>query len=152
MPIYEYRCSNCGQKARKFWRTFSAVDDASLQCPRCAEFRFQRLVSRVAVLRSEESHLEDLADPDSLADSTQGQLDGVRAKAFGVPFFGWKGIKIDGSKMENVIARVSVGQKGSIGNGLYLGGGKKSKPVGWYLGAGYFNNRGPLVGKLSFFF
>ena len=67
MPIYEYRCTHCGQKARKFWRTFSAVDDASLQCPRCAEFKFQRLVSRVAVLRSEESHLEDLADPDSLA-------------------------------------------------------------------------------------
>jgi putative FmdB family regulatory protein len=67
MPIYEYRCTNCGQKARKFWRTFSAVDDASLQCPRCAEFKFQRMVSRVAVLRSEESHLEDLADPDSLA-------------------------------------------------------------------------------------
>ena len=67
MPIYEYRCTNCGQKARKFWRTFSAVDDASLQCPRCSEFKFQRLVSRVAVLRSEESHLEDLADPDSLA-------------------------------------------------------------------------------------
>jgi putative FmdB family regulatory protein len=67
MPIYEYRCTNCGQKARKFWRTFSAVDDASLQCPRCAEYKFQRLVSRVAVLRSEESHLEGLADPDSLA-------------------------------------------------------------------------------------
>ena len=67
MPIHEYQCTNCGQKARKFWRTFSAVDDAALQCPRCAEFKFQRLVSRVAVLRSEESHLEDMADPDSLA-------------------------------------------------------------------------------------
>jgi putative FmdB family regulatory protein len=67
MPIYEYQCTNCGQKARKFWRTFSAVDDSTLQCPRCAEFKFQRLVSRVAVLRSEESHLEDLADPGSLA-------------------------------------------------------------------------------------
>jgi putative FmdB family regulatory protein len=67
MPIYEYQCTNCGQKARKLWRSFSAVDDASLQCPRCGENSFQRMVSRVAVLRSEESHLEDLGDPSSLA-------------------------------------------------------------------------------------
>ena len=67
MPIYEYRCSECGQKARKFWRTFSAVDDASLQCPRCGSRSFERLISRVAVLRSEESQLDALADPDDLA-------------------------------------------------------------------------------------
>ena len=67
MPIYEYKCANCGQKARKFWRTFSMVDDASLQCPRCGEHRFQRLVSRVAVLRSEDAQLDDLADPSSFA-------------------------------------------------------------------------------------
>ncbi len=68
MPIYEYKCRECGQKARKFWRSFAAVDDASLQCPRCEAHSFQRLVSRVAVLRSQDSHLEDLADPSSLAD------------------------------------------------------------------------------------
>jgi len=68
MPIYEYKCTNCGQKARKFWRTFAQVDDASLQCPSCGEHRFQRLVSRVAVLRSEEMQLNDLSDPSSLPD------------------------------------------------------------------------------------
>ena len=67
MPIYEYQCQECGQKARKFWRSFSAVDDASLQCPRCGAHSFQRLVSRVAFVRSEESRLEDMADPASLA-------------------------------------------------------------------------------------
>ncbi len=67
MPIYEYQCTNCGQKARKFWRTFSEVDDASLRCPRCGAHSFRRLVSRVAVVRSEESRLEDLADPSNLA-------------------------------------------------------------------------------------
>lgn len=68
MPIYEYRCPQCGQKARKLWRSFSDVDDASLQCPRCGAKKFQRLVSRVAFLRSEESRLENLADPSSLGD------------------------------------------------------------------------------------
>jgi putative FmdB family regulatory protein len=67
MPIHEYQCTNCGQKARKFWRTFSEVDDASLECPSCGEHRFRRLVSRVAVLRSEDAQLNDLSDPSSLA-------------------------------------------------------------------------------------
>jgi len=67
MPIYEYQCKECGQKARKFWRSFAAVDDASLQCPRCGAYSFQRLVSRVAFVRSEDARLEDLADPTSLA-------------------------------------------------------------------------------------
>ena len=68
MPIYEYKCAHCGQKARKFWRSFSAVDDASLECPRCGEHQFQRLVSRVAVLHSEDAQMESLAYPPGLAD------------------------------------------------------------------------------------
>lgn len=67
MPIYEYKCANCGQRARKFWRTFSMVDDASLECPRCGKHQFERLVSRVAVLRSADAQLEDMGDPSSLA-------------------------------------------------------------------------------------
>jgi putative FmdB family regulatory protein len=67
MPIYEYRCTKCGQKARKFWRSFSVVDEASLQCPRCGAHAFQRLISRVAVLRSEDSRLDDMSDPSALA-------------------------------------------------------------------------------------
>jgi putative FmdB family regulatory protein len=67
MPVYEYECTRCGQKARKFWRSFAAVDELSLQCPRCGAHSFRRLVSRVAVLRSEEARLDDLADPSALA-------------------------------------------------------------------------------------
>lgn len=66
MPIYEYQCQSCGQKARKFWRTFQ-IDEQSLQCPRCGARNFRRLVSRVAFLRSEDARLEDLADPSNLA-------------------------------------------------------------------------------------
>jgi putative FmdB family regulatory protein len=67
MPIYEYQCRECGQKARKLWRSFAAVDDASLKCPRCGAHSFQRLVSRVAFVRSEDARLDDLADPANLA-------------------------------------------------------------------------------------
>jgi putative FmdB family regulatory protein len=68
MPIYEYKCTECGQKARKFWRSFAAVDSGSLQCPRCGAHSFQRLVSRVAVVRSEESRFEDMSDPSAMPD------------------------------------------------------------------------------------
>ena len=67
MPIYEYRCTECGQKARKFWRSFADIDHCSLECPSCGAHSFQRLISRVAVIRSEEAHMEDLTDPSSLA-------------------------------------------------------------------------------------
>ena len=36
-------------------------------CPRCGGTNLSRLVSRVAVVRSEESHLDDLADPSGMA-------------------------------------------------------------------------------------
>lgn len=67
MPIYEYFCTECGQKARKFWRTFSEIDEGTLTCPRCGAHSFQRLISRVAVIRSEETRLDDLSDPSHLA-------------------------------------------------------------------------------------
>ncbi len=67
MPIYEYRCKECGQKARKFWRSFADINPGVLECPRCGAHNWQRLVSRVAFIRSEEARLDDLADPSSLA-------------------------------------------------------------------------------------
>ncbi|MCB0204523.1 MAG: zinc ribbon domain-containing protein, partial [Anaerolineae bacterium] len=37
-------------------------------CPRCGGTQLSRLVSRVAVLRSEESRLDDMADPSAFGD------------------------------------------------------------------------------------
>lgn len=68
MPIYDYRCSGCGRRASLYFQTFSAADSAEPVCPRCGSTGLERLVSRVAVLRSEESRLEDLADPSSFGD------------------------------------------------------------------------------------
>ena len=68
MPIYEYRCQDCRRRVTVFLRSFSEAGTTALQCPRCGGANLTRLVSRVAVLRSEESHLNDLADPSSLGD------------------------------------------------------------------------------------
>ena len=68
MPIYEYRCQDCRRRVSVFWRSFSEAADGEATCPRCGSRNLTRLVSKVAVLRSEESRLDDLADPSNLGD------------------------------------------------------------------------------------
>jgi putative FmdB family regulatory protein len=62
MPIYEYRCHDCRRRVSLFYRSFSAIEEEPT-CPRCGGKRLTRLISRVAVVRSEESRLDDMADP-----------------------------------------------------------------------------------------
>ena len=61
MPIYEYRCGGCGRRVSLFVRGF--VDPVDKRCPECGSGELSRLVSRVAILKSGESQLEDLSDP-----------------------------------------------------------------------------------------
>jgi len=61
MPIYEYRCEDCG-KISEF--LLIRTDEISkIQCKRCKGQKLSRVLSRVRVIRSEESRLESLADP-----------------------------------------------------------------------------------------
>ncbi|RMF83670.1 MAG: zinc ribbon domain-containing protein [Nitrospinota bacterium] len=66
MPIYEYRCNDCGKKFA-FLYGVSAYS-RSLCCPYCEGINLSRLISRVARLRSEEDRLEALADPGKIGD------------------------------------------------------------------------------------
>jgi putative FmdB family regulatory protein len=66
VPIYEYRCNRCHRRASVFQRSIQAT--AAAACSHCGSTDLTRLISRVAVLRSEESHLEDLASDAGLAD------------------------------------------------------------------------------------
>jgi len=66
VPIYEYHCNSCRRRASIFQR--SIQDAAAVVCSHCGSTDLTRLISRVAVLRSDESHLEDLASDASLAD------------------------------------------------------------------------------------
>lgn len=67
MPIYEYLCLDCRKRVNIFFRTFSAASNTEPHCPICDGTRLRRLVSRVAVHRSEESRLEEMADPSLMA-------------------------------------------------------------------------------------
>ncbi len=61
MPIYEFRCEDCGKVSDFLVRSVSEPLDPV--CTYCKSRRMTRLISRVRVIRSEESRLESLADP-----------------------------------------------------------------------------------------
>ncbi|MCJ7641601.1 MAG: zinc ribbon domain-containing protein [Desulfobacterales bacterium] len=66
MPIYEYRCEDCG-KISEF--LIIKTGEAFLpQCKRCKSKKMSRILSRVRVVRSEESRIESLADPSKWGD------------------------------------------------------------------------------------
>ena len=68
MPIYEYRCQDCGKKSSRIWmRLPSAADEVALPCPACGAARLARLMSRFSSPKSEERRLESLADDSALA-------------------------------------------------------------------------------------
>ncbi len=67
MPIYEYRCSRCGRRTSILVRT-AYQPPQSPRCARCGSDQMQRVINRVAMLRSEESRLESMADPSAFGD------------------------------------------------------------------------------------
>ncbi len=65
MPLYEYRCTRCKKRVTILTlRASAAVDEV---CDRCGARTLERLPSRFAMGRSEESRLESLADPSHLS-------------------------------------------------------------------------------------
>ena len=61
MPIYEYRCEDCG-KISEFLLIKS--DEIFVpRCKKCKSKKMSRVLSRVRVVRSEERRMESLADP-----------------------------------------------------------------------------------------
>jgi len=66
MPIYEFRCDDCG-KIYEF--LLIKTDEAIIpQCKRCRSKRMSRVLSKVRVIRSEESRLDSMADPSKWGD------------------------------------------------------------------------------------
>jgi putative FmdB family regulatory protein len=63
MPIYEYRCPDCGKRPSIFFRSLASVE-ASPACPLCGGRHLTRLISRTAQVLSEDSRLDRLSDSD----------------------------------------------------------------------------------------
>src|SRR5262245_15373251 len=64
MPIYEYRCGDCRKKVTVLTlRASEAVDPV---CEHCGGHNLTRLMSRFAMVRSDDSRLDDLTDSSAL--------------------------------------------------------------------------------------
>jgi putative FmdB family regulatory protein len=66
MPTYQYRCKDCHRKFEVFM-TYSEYGTRTVNCTHCASANVERRIGRVRFARSEESRLENLADPSKLA-------------------------------------------------------------------------------------
>ena len=65
MPIYEYRCRQCGKRTTRLILNANSVPQQS--CPHCQSADMERLLSRFASPKSEEARLEALSDPSNLS-------------------------------------------------------------------------------------
>jgi putative FmdB family regulatory protein len=66
MPTYEYRCEQCRRRNAFTVRGFNPPE--APVCNYCGSTNMRRLISRVAIMKSEEAHMEALADPSSFGD------------------------------------------------------------------------------------
>jgi putative FmdB family regulatory protein len=107
MPIYEYYCADCRKRVNVFFRTMSEASDDAARCPNCQGAHLRRLVSRVAVLKSEESRLENLADP-SLMSGLENE-DPRALASFMRKMSGEMGEPLD-AEMSEVIDRLEAGE------------------------------------------
>jgi len=106
MPNYQYRCLNCRRRFEVFM-TFSEYGTQSVYCPYCKSNQVQRRIGRIRVAKSEESRIENLADPSALAgleDDPQalGQMMRRMSNEMGEEM---------GPEFDEVIDRLEAGQK-----------------------------------------
>jgi putative FmdB family regulatory protein len=60
MPIYEYRCAGCRRKVTVL--TLRVSEDVSPICEHCGSRDLSRLMSRFAMVRSEDARMDDLGN------------------------------------------------------------------------------------------
>jgi len=60
MPIYEYRCGSCRRKVTVL--TLRVSEEVAPVCEHCGSRELTRLMSRFAMLRSDDDRMDDLGD------------------------------------------------------------------------------------------
>jgi len=105
VPTYEYRCLDCRKRFEVFM-TYAEYGTRAVTCLHCGSSNVQRRIGRVRVARSEESRLEDLADPSKLAGldddpKTLGRMMRQMSKEVGEDL---------GDVFDEVVSRLEAGQ------------------------------------------
>ncbi|MEJ2598237.1 MAG: zinc ribbon domain-containing protein [Anaerolineales bacterium] len=65
MPTYQYRCKNC-HRGFEIFITYSEYGTRPVNCTHCGSDKVERRIGRIRIARSEESRMENLADPSKL--------------------------------------------------------------------------------------
>lgn len=60
MPVFEFRCQDCGAKFSALIGMTSEPD--SEECPKCGSLKTAKLVSRFARYRNEDDRIDEMAD------------------------------------------------------------------------------------------
>ncbi len=105
MPNYEYRCLNCKRRFDVFF-TYSEYGTRPVICPHCKSEKVQRRIGRIRVARSEESRLENMADPSSL----EGLEDDPRALGRMMRKMSHEVGEEMGPEFDEVVGRLEAGQ------------------------------------------
>lgn len=128
MPKYEYRCLDCKRRF-EVYLSYDEYGKQSVHCAYCNSEDVQRRIDRIRIAKSEESRLENLADPSNLA----GLEDDPKALAKMMRQMGSEMDEDLGSEYEEVLDRLESGQSpediesampdiGSEGGGMGGGG------------------------------
>jgi putative FmdB family regulatory protein len=112
VPIYEYHCEDCRRRVSILDRSIS--NPGTPTCPRCGGHRLERLMSRFARVRSEESRLDALADPGSFGDLDENDPASVAR---------WADQMVEEAMQEEASGK-APGEDGEMGGGASpMGGG-----------------------------
>lgn len=144
MPIYEYACLDCRKRVSVFFRTFAEASDEAARCPLCDGANLRRLVSKVSVLKSEDSRMDDLADS-SLMSGLESE-DPRALAGFMRRMSNEMGEPLD-DEMREVIDRLEAGESPesideSLGDGSMGGNGPGGDDYSSFPDAGF----GPMGG------
>jgi putative FmdB family regulatory protein len=65
MPAYEFRCLDCKRRFDVFM-SYEEYGSREIKCVHCESANIQRRIGRIRIAKSEDSRLDDLADPAAL--------------------------------------------------------------------------------------
>ena len=123
MPIYEFRCTDCGRKTTVL--TLRVSEQVEPKCERCGSAKLTRLMSRFALVRSEDDRMDDLADPSSLGDLDEND---PKTMARWMRKMGKEmGEEFSGDEFDQMVDEMEAGNMpdddGGMGGGDDMGGG-----------------------------
>jgi len=105
MPTYQYRCLDC-RKRFEIFMSYSEYGQRTITCTHCGSARIERRIGRIRIAKSEESRLDDIADPSSL----EGLEDDPRALGKMMRKMGSEMGEEMGPEFDEVIDRLEKGQ------------------------------------------